>query len=213
MGADAYTVGRLGWNDERTAWRMDAGAAYLREKLEARFAPVAEEAWRLRGEVREAVRSRDWQRLLATVRGGPFMGLQRALDMVDSPVLPEDCVKGLDDYCALGNGAIQGMKRLYKDFAEEVAKAPAARVQEMAQPYLPRCRGELNAALSTEHVRIKKELGCCTLKDIEHWLCECNKYCRTVLGEAGCCRSRLRCPRGIGTQLGGAGGDARDNPR
>ena len=102
---------------------------------------------------------------------------------------------------------------MYKDFAEEVAKAPAARVQEMAQPYLRRCRDELNAALSTEHVHIKKELGCWTLKDAEHWLCECNKYCRTVLGEAGCCRSRLRCPRGIGTQLGGAGGDTRDNPR
>ena len=33
-----------------------------------------------------------------------------------------------------------------------------------------------------------------------------------VLGEAGCCRSRLRCPYGIGTELGGAGGDTRTHP-
>ena len=40
-----------------------------------------------------------------------------------------------------------------------------------------------------------KELGRWALKDAEHWLCECNKYCRTLLGEEGCARSRLRCPR------------------
>ena len=85
---DAYTAGRLGWNDECATWRMDAGAEYLREKLEARFAPVAEEAWRLRCEVREAVGSCEWRRLLAAVRGGPFTGLQCALDIVGSPLLP-----------------------------------------------------------------------------------------------------------------------------
>ena len=213
---DAYTAGRLGWNDERAAWRMcdDAAAAgYLREKHEARFVPVAEEAWRARDRVRDAVRAREWTRLLEAVRGGPFMGLQRALDLVGSPVLPEACVVGLDDFCPLGDGAVQGLKRVYPEFAEAVAEASTARLQEIAQPFLRRCRDELNAGLAAEHVHIKTELGRWTLKDAEHWLCECNKYCRTVLGEKGCARSRLRCPRGIGTQLGGAGGDTRAHPR
>ena len=141
------------------------------------------------------------------------MGLQRALDIVGSPVLPRDQVKGLEEYCPLGDGAVQGLKRLYEDFAKELATAPAARVQEIAQPYLRRCRDELNAGLSEAHVEIRRELGRWSLKDAEHWLCECNKYCRTVLGEDGCSRSRLRCPRGIGTELGGAGGDTREHPR
>ena len=214
---DAYTAGRLGWNDERAAWRMgqrtECAAEFLREKHEARFVPVAEEAWRLRDEVREAVRSRQWRRLLAAVRGGPFMGLQRALDIVGSPVLPSGQVEGLDEYCPLGDGAVQGLRRLYEGFAKELAEAPAARVQDIAQPYLRQCRDELNAGLSETHVHIKRELGRWSLQDAEHWLCECNKSCRTVLGEKGCCRSRLRCPRGIGAELGGAGGDTREHPR
>ena len=64
-----------------------------------------------------------------------------------------------------------------------------------------------------DHPHIKRELGRWSLKDAEHWRCECSKYCRTVLGDEGCCRSRLRCPRDIGTQLGGAGGDTRERPR
>ncbi|CAK0872776.1 unnamed protein product [Prorocentrum cordatum] len=194
---DAYTAGRLGWNDERAAWRMgdDAAAAeYLREK-------------------HTAVRSRSWRRLLAAVRGGPFMGLQRALDLLGSPVLPEAAVVGLDEFCPLGDGAIQGLGRLYKEFAGEMSKVPAAQVQALAQPYLRRCRDALNAGLTADHPHIKRELGRWSLKDAEHWLCECNKYCRTVLGDEGCCRSRLRCPRDIGTQLGGAGGDTRERPR
>ena len=64
---DAYTAGRLGWNDERTAWRMAAGghAEFLQEKHEARFAPVAVEAWRLREHVRAAIRTRQWSSLEA----------------------------------------------------------------------------------------------------------------------------------------------------
>ena len=65
----------------------------------------------MRDEVREAVRSRQWRRLLAAVRGGPFMGLQRALDIVGSPVLPGEQVKGLEEYCPLGEGAVQGLRR------------------------------------------------------------------------------------------------------
>lgn len=213
---DAYTAGRLGWTDERTAWRLGddaAAAAYLREKHEARFVPVAEEAWRARDQVRGAVRSREWKRLLQAVRGGPFIGLQRALDLVDSPLLPEAEVVGLGDFCPLGDGAVRGLKRVYPEFAEAAAKASTTKAQEIAQPFLRRCRDELNAGLSAEHAHIKKELGRWTLKDAEHWLCECNKYCRTVLGEEGCCRSRLRCPRGIGNHLGGAGGDTRAHPR
>ena len=125
----------------RATWRMgdDAAAAeYLREKHEARFVPVAEKAWGLRDDVRAAVRSRSWRRLLAAVRGGPFMGLQRALDMVGSPVLPEAAVVGLDEFCPLGDGAIQGMGRLYKEFAGEMSNVPAAQVQALAQPYLRR---------------------------------------------------------------------------
>ena len=105
------------------------------------------------------------------------------------------------------------MGRLYKEFAGEMGKVPAAQVQALAQPYLRRCRDALNAGLTADHPHIKRELGRWSLKDAEHWLCECNKYCRTVLGDEGCCRSRLRCPRDIGTQLGGAGGDTRERPR
>ena len=105
------------------------------------------------------------------------------------------------------------MKRVYPAFADAVKDASAARLQEIAQPFLCRCRDELNAGLTADHPHIKRELGRWSLKDAEHWLCECNKYCRTVLGDEGCCRSRLRCPRDIGTQLGGAGGDTRERPR
>jgi len=102
---------------------------------------------------------------------------------------------------------------MYKEFATESKEKKPAEVQSLAQPYLRRCRDALNAGLTADHPHIKRELGRWSLKDAEHLLCECNKYCLTVLGDEGCCRSRLRCPRDIGTQLGGAGGDTRERPR
>ena len=169
----------------------------------------ATEAWPQCEAVRDAVRSRSWAQLLAAVRGGPFMGLQRALDVVGSPVLPE--ATGIDDYCPLGPGAVAGLKRLYRVFEAECVGKSDAVVQQLAQPFLRRCRDELNAGLA-DNPCTQRALGRWTLQDAEHWLCECNKYCRTVLRE-GPATSRLPARRGIGTMLGGPGGDTREHPR
>ncbi|KAI2496911.1 hypothetical protein MHU86_17604 [Fragilaria crotonensis] len=96
---------------------------------------------------------------------GPFFAWQITCDLMECGCLP-NCTE--NDYAKLGNGAVKGIQLIFgKECKSEVQQVHAAML-------LGKLQNQVFADLGVHFPRFRgKEL---TLKDIEHALCEFNKY-------------------------------------
>ncbi len=96
---------------------------------------------------------------------GPFFAWQVTCDLIECGCLP-NCTE--NDFAKLGNGAVKGIQLIFgKECKSEIQQVDAAMLLRSVQ-------NQVFADLGVHFPRFRdKEL---TLKDIEHALCEFNKY-------------------------------------
>lgn len=139
--------------------------------------------WRMRDVVaRHARHSRSLEavfKVLIQIRGiGPFIGYEIVTDLRHTSVLQD--AHDIDKWANVGPGAMRGLRRLDRKAKPGDALARMRKLLALANDRWPH-PGVADGAMPT--FRLPQDMPLLELRDIEHSLCEFDKYCRVKFGE------------------------------